>query len=681
MSPLARALAAFAAFCLAQAPEGAYFSRANIAAAAREAEARAKTRARDAVSQTDAALLLLDLAEEAKARALLEAAAKAAPKDADVLAELGWARLRARAPSAAAEGFERALRLEPRNPRALLGRARAELDSGKLEEGLRDLDAALAVDPDLTVAHVVKARALLSQGKTQEALDAFNKARKSDPFYFEVRLWMAPLYAQSKKFDQAWRQYMRVANTEPENEEVKRESKRLEGLLSRKPGEIMGAKELPRPLQVRPSKRAGGMPVIRVAVGTTQAGKPAPKQAVAFRSDGAFDVFVPEKKRRILLGGPNLVWIARRIPAGRKGAPGYELIDSRQKRLARFKTALILRPKSARHSILFQRLNVAGGTAWQTVSDRQLKGEVELRVEGDKGLYIVNSLPLEDYVYGVVNEEMPSSFPMEALKAQAILARNHALYSKDALKPHRKDGYDLCDGQHCQVYSGITGENKNGRAACDATRGRVLRWKGELAQTPYSADCGGHTQDSGEVQGWASLPYLRGTPDSDDPGPDGPWHFALWLRSRPSAYCAASKHTPPAHFRWSRLVPADQLAERIKRREDVGRLLSIRVLRRSRSGNVNRVEFVGEKGSLVLDHENSIRTIFGLSAIRSTMFVLESWPGADGKPAEFALYGGGWGHGVGMCQVGAAGRADAGQDARAILTHYFPGAEIGRLGY
>jgi len=206
-----------------------------------------------------------------------------------------------------------------------------------------------------------------------------------------------------------------------------------------------------------------------------------------------------------------------------------------------------VRPRDLRrHSLLFQRLGLASGTTWEFTGDRQLKGIVELRAKGARGLYLVNQLPLEDYTYGVINEEMPERYPFEALKAQAVIARNHAMQSK-GYHLHSRYHYDLCDGQHCQVYSGVSGESKIGRKAVEKTRGLILKYKGRMAHTPYSSNCGGHTQDSGEVGGWSSFPYLRGRRDDESGRVDrkSPWELDRWVKSRPAIFNASTTAIAP----------------------------------------------------------------------------------------------------------------------------------------
>jgi SpoIID/LytB domain protein len=136
----------------------------------------------------------------------------------------------------------------------------------------------------------------------------------------------------------------------------------------------------------------------------------------------------------------------------------------------------------------------------------------------------------------------------------------------------------------------------------------------------------------------------------------------------------------PSHFRWSGIISAQELNRWVKGR-NIGKLRSIRILRRSPAGNVNRIEFQGSSGRHVVYKEHLIRNILNRGSLRSTLFILETERDINGMPTDFYIYGGGWGHGVGLCQYGAVGRSVAGQTVNDILAHYYPGTYLKNLGY
>ncbi|MBI5596914.1 MAG: SpoIID/LytB domain-containing protein [Elusimicrobia bacterium] len=647
--------------------------------AAREFEAAFREAPKDRLSALDAAVSWRSDDEHARARRMFESALELGPDDADARAALGWACARSGDPKAARRAFAKALALERDQAQALLGLAHLELESKRPGPAAAAAKRLLAARPAHTVAWVLLARAQEQMGKASLAAEAWQKALDSDPTFVEARLELGRLYGEQGRVNEAWKQFMKALSSDSRNPRARAAAAELRGKISREPSEIIPPRVLKTFAKVQ-AARPGRVPTLRVAIGTTASGQPAPKHQVAFLCDGPFEVYDPADGKHVTDGPAGEAWTVRPAAGG-----GYEFVDAKEARRARFSKTLGIRPKDpAGHSLMLQRLDIAAGTAWAVQGDRQVKGAVEFRAAGRRGLYLVSLVGLEDYAYGVVNEEMPEKFHEEALKAQAVIARNHALIVKDLWRPHRKHGYDLCDGQHCQVFGGVAAETAKGRKAVDETRGLVLMYKGRLAQTPYSSNCGGHTQDSGETGGWFEAPYLKGVKDVEGGKFDrmSPWETELWLKRSPPAYCNLPAYIHPSHFRWSRVVGAADLSERLRRRSRAfGELKRVRILRRSVSGNVNKVLFEGTKGRVVLDREAPIRGIFSLASVRNTMMLVETERDAKGRPTELLLYGGGWGHNVGLCQYGALGRALAGHAFPRILEHYFSGTALQNLGY
>lgn len=330
---------------------------------------------------------------------------------------------------------------------------------------------------------------------------------------------------------------------------------------------------------------------------------------------------------------------------------------------------------------------------------RSLRGALEVALYNHrKDLRLVNIVNLEDYTQGVVGAEMPANSPLEALKAQALIARTHALFIVNVSKRHRHEGYDVCDGQHCQVYAGLHSETERTRAAVAATRGRIGTYKGQLAHLIYSSNCGGSTQ-SGDDIGWGNVSYWGRASDTPEPvaPPASPTELRRYLSTWPDAYCKPSSYVHPSHSRWSRVVAAKDLEERINRKHKIGRLKGLRVLRRAPTGNVEALLALGSKRNAKLTDEFDIRGLLGVGSLRSTLFVMDVEYRAEPAPAKgkkgakkappvlvpdsFVFRGGGWGHAVGLCQSGAIGRAEAGQDYETIVKSYFTGVALESLPY
>lgn len=308
--------------------------------------------------------------------------------------------------------------------------------------------------------------------------------------------------------------------------------------------------------------------------------------------------------------------------------------------------------------------------------DRSYRGALELVIDRGGKIAVVNRVALEDLLKGLVPSEIFARAPMEALKAQAVTARGEVL-AKIGLQ-HLADPYLLCSEQHCAVYRGRSGEAASTSRAVEATRGEALfAQDGHLVDSVYSAICGGHTEDNENVWGGVPDPNLRGRPDllghaSVSPSPD----LAAYLKAALPSACHLSTFTNDARYRWTRRIPAAELT-RMTASLKVGEVQAIRVLERGVSGRATRIAISGVTGATEVRGELNIRKLFGM--LNSSMFVVSVERDAQGRPATWVFTGGGWGHGVGMCQVGAIGRAEAGQSYRDILRFYFSGAEVARI--
>ncbi|WP_141619496.1 SpoIID/LytB domain-containing protein [Myxococcus sp. AB036A] len=307
--------------------------------------------------------------------------------------------------------------------------------------------------------------------------------------------------------------------------------------------------------------------------------------------------------------------------------------------------------------------------------DRTFRGALQLVVDRSGLLAVVNVVPLEDLLKGLVPAEIFARAHSEALKAQAVTARGEVL-AKVGIK-HLADPYLLCSEQHCAVYRGRTGEAASTTAAVEATRGEGLFSEdGRLVDSVYSAVCGGHTEDNDVVWGGPPDPSLRGRPDVIGPVGAHPLPASLerWLTTAnlPAA-CRLSSFAQPSKFRWEKRFTAEQVDTRLKRL-GVGRVQALALTDRGVSGRAAVLTVSGDKGATQVRGELNIRRLFGM--LNSSMAVVEAERDAGGRLTGWLFRGGGWGHGVGMCQTGAIGRAEAGQRYQDILRHYFNGAEV-----
>jgi stage II sporulation protein D (peptidoglycan lytic transglycosylase) len=292
------------------------------------------------------------------------------------------------------------------------------------------------------------------------------------------------------------------------------------------------------------------------------------------------------------------------------------------------------------------------------VNDREYRGSVRI-IATPAGLLVVNRLGIEDYVGGVVNAELGRRPPGEraALEAQAIVSRTFALR-----KLGRRDrDFDLSSTTADQVYGGALSETPAGRAAVEATRGLVITYDDEPIEAFFHSTCGGRTASGGEVFTHGDLPYLRSAVDRS---------------AEHASYCAISPR-----YRWREEWTADELESRFRPTlgSASGHVRDVVVTDRSASGRVESIEIrSGENGTHL--HGRAIREVFrpeGAPLLRSTAFRVRTTRAGD-RLVRLVLHGRGNGHGVGMCQWGAIGRARAGQTAEEIVSAYFPGTTLTR---
>ncbi|MBX9929204.1 MAG: SpoIID/LytB domain-containing protein [Gemmatimonadaceae bacterium] len=295
----------------------------------------------------------------------------------------------------------------------------------------------------------------------------------------------------------------------------------------------------------------------------------------------------------------------------------------------------------------------------------------------DSGALVVNILPLESYLRGVVPLEIGGPrAPNEqaAVEAQAIAARSYTVVRRAAAlrSAARAAFYDLLASTSDQVYGGVEAERAFSDAAVASTRGQVLRYGGRVVDAPYHASCGGETAAPSEVWGSGVSGYLRRV-DDRIPGTSDRY------------YCDIAPR-----FAWTRSVTGNELAASMERylrtltavpAGGPGRARTLSIDGRTGSGRVARLTLGAERGTFSIrgNDARSVLRAAGGEALPSAYFSLDTETGPDGAIARVTIRGNGFGHGVGMCQWGAIGRARAGFDVRSILRAYYPGTEIGGI--
>jgi stage II sporulation protein D len=277
--------------------------------------------------------------------------------------------------------------------------------------------------------------------------------------------------------------------------------------------------------------------------------------------------------------------------------------------------------------------------AYIKVNGRKHRGRIEI-FPLDKGLLVVNELLLEDYLVGLINCEISSQWPMEAVKAQAVVARTYAVFQKEARK---NSMYDLESTVIDQVYNGCEIEDSRAQRGVMETAGEVLTFNGSVIQAFYHSNCGGHTESAENVWG-CPLPYLQGVACS---------------------YCLAAQSA-----RWEQTLPLYRIESLLRNSGmQVAGLRDIRTGRRNRSGRLVELFLDSSDGVQTISAVN-FRKAVGYTLIRSTNFQVRITGG------DAVFNGNGYGHGVGLCQWGAKHRAAEGFDYREILAYYYPGVRL-----
>jgi len=253
--------------------------------------------------------------------------------------------------------------------------------------------------------------------------------------------------------------------------------------------------------------------------------------------------------------------------------------------------------------------------------------------------------------------------------------------------------FDVCADDHCQRYQGVTKiVSPRVREAVDATRGMVLAYGGRICDARYHKACGGRTEDFANVWEERSVPYLTSVPDGPEDFPSLATEAvaADWISSSPAAYCntgdtvalrrilPAFDQETPDFFRWEVAYERRELEELLKEKSgiDFGELLRLNPLSRGPSGRIIRLEIAGTRHTVIVGKELEIRRWLSPSHLYSSAFVVAAERDDRGKIRRFVLRGAGWGHGVGLCQIGAAMMAIRGLSMEAILGHYFPGSVL-----
>ena len=358
---------------------------------------------------------------------------------------------------------------------------------------------------------------------------------------------------------------------------------------------------------------------------------------------------------------------------------------------------------------------------WERKEVQRFKGELKIIVEDDR-LTAINIIPIEDYLTSVISSEMCATASLELLKAHAVISRSWLLnklkvangklkvimhpdntanfelstlpsqlikwYDHEAHK-----NFDVCADDHCQRYQGITRTSTpQAIEAVFATRGEVLMYEGEICDARFSKCCGGAFEEFQNCWENVKHPYLIGQRDSKTetrlPDLTKEAEADKWIRTSPAAFCNTHNkqvlnnydQETTDFYRWRVCYSQQELSELIHKRSGIefGKIIDLIPVERGTSGRLVRLKIVGTLRTLIIGKELEIRRTLSSSHLYSSAFVVDKEYKEDEKeiPSRFILTGSGWGHGVGLCQIGAAVMGEQGYKYKEILSHYYPGSAI-----
>ncbi|MDD5870284.1 MAG: SpoIID/LytB domain-containing protein [Bacteroidales bacterium] len=357
---------------------------------------------------------------------------------------------------------------------------------------------------------------------------------------------------------------------------------------------------------------------------------------------------------------------------------------------------------------------------WERKENQSFRGSLRLIVEGDK-LTAVNILPIEEYLLSVISSEMSATASLELLKAHAVISRSWLLAQIDKNKQltetataycpctrtddelvrwfDREDhvNFDVCADDHCQRYQGITREStETVRQAIEATWGEVLMDGDKLCDARFSKSCGGVFEEFENCWEPVHHNYLQARHDGENPA-DFPdltveENAREWILNAPDAFCNTHDarilsqvlnsydQETTDFYRWKVEYSQEELARLVSERsgEDYGEIIDLIPVARGTSGRIYRLKIVGTHKTQIIGKELEIRRTLSPSHLYSSAFVVEK-VGNGEIPDRFIIRGAGWGHGVGLCQIGAAVMGEKGYNYNQILEHYFVGAKVTKL--
>ena len=383
---------------------------------------------------------------------------------------------------------------------------------------------------------------------------------------------------------------------------------------------------------------------------------------------------------------------------------------------------LTFTPQDEQNSFSLYDVTIGINFHWERQETQVFLGTLKFVVHEDK-ITAINQLPVEDYLTSVISSEMSATSSLELLKAHAVVSRSWLFAQIEKRKAMNNAGneffpfvktkdeyirwydredhtiFDVCADDHCQRYQGITkASNATVAEAVRATRGQLLMYDNKVCDARFSKCCGGATEEFGYCWEDKSYPYLTAIRDAEEeehrvlPDLTLEKEAQHWIRKAPQSFCDTHDtkilsqilnnydQETTDFFRWHVRYSQQELAEliRSKTKTDYGEIIDLIPIERGKSGRICKLKIVGTLKTLTIGKELEIRRTLSDTHLFSSAFIVDKGELIDGIPQWFFISGAGWGHGVGLCQIGAAVMGEKGYKYDEILLHYYKGADIRR---
>ena len=384
-----------------------------------------------------------------------------------------------------------------------------------------------------------------------------------------------------------------------------------------------------------------------------------------------------------------------------------------------FYDELLFEPNDAQSSFTLEDVTIGVNFHWERKEAQTFLGKLRFIVENNN-ICAINELPVETYLISVISSEMRATSSLELLKAHAVISRSWLLAQMEQRKAENNNAvkqpslfktdneivrwydredhkhFDVCADDHCQRYQGITkAANKHVVEAIKQTAGEILTSRGEICDARYSKCCGGAVEEFQYC--WENIrkPYLQALPDTmpDTTSLPNLTNEAVarqWILSSPNAFCNTTDQKvlfqvlndfdqeTTDFYRWTQIYSQAEVKQLLEEKlaMQFGDIIDLIPMERGKSGRIYRLKIIGTQRTLIIGKELEIRRALSKSHLYSSAFVIEKVDIKDGVPQQFIIKGAGWGHGGGLCQIGAAMMGVQGYRYDEILLHYYKSAEI-----